>query len=164
MDSRLCVAWNGRVWWEFRFWRTDSFLGKRKVGWENKNFGFLYTSKLWFYSQRSTRFTTISHFHCTQYNVQFFFLSTACGVKPALQLRFFAKPDSASNENLPFRTVQNMAVRICGTYKISQKILMRRTFQNLPKTTPHGFWTALWVSRGSQPSGLLLVTFRRGEK
>ena len=33
--------------------------------------------------------TPVFLFHYTKDNVQFFFSSTACGVKPALQLRFF---------------------------------------------------------------------------
>ena len=59
------------------------------------------------------------------YNVQLSFQTITCGVKHAPQLRFFAKPDFAFVLHFRFAPVQNMAVRICGTNKLLQKILIR---------------------------------------
>ena len=64
---------------------------------------FLHHIKPWFYSKFSTTHTNF-HFHRNKDNVQSSFSSTTCGGKPALQLRFFAKPDSAFNPKLPLRT------------------------------------------------------------
>ncbi len=41
--------------------------------------------------------------------------------------------------SLPFSPVQNMAVRVCGTNKFLQKILMHLAFQILLEIPPHGF-------------------------
>ena len=75
------------------------------------------------------------------YNVQLSFQTITCGVKHAPQLRFFAKPDFAFVLHFRFAPVQNMAVRICGTNKLLQKILIRWMFQISSEIPSHGFWT-----------------------
>ena len=98
------------------FWGDRKLLFRKtdRLGWECKNFGFLHTktvwinlkifirshhflchTKPWFCTKLSTQPTPTSHFHRTQYNVQFLFLTTTCGGKPALQLWFPTKSDSA---------------------------------------------------------------------
>ena len=83
--------------------------------------------------------TPISHFHRNKYSVQFPFKTATCGVKPALQLQFSTKPNSASYQKFPFRTGSKHGRAYCGTYKFLQEILMRSTFQILLEITPHGF-------------------------
>ena len=82
---------------------------------------FLHHIKPWFYSKFSTTHTNF-HFHRTQYNVQFSFLSTACGGKPAQHFRFFAKPDSAVALHCRFAPVQSLkAVLVTNRFNFYKK-------------------------------------------
>ena len=66
VDSRLCISWNGKVWWEFFLERTESFyLGKQKVWDKNaKISSFLYTDIFWI----NLKFFTGSHYFCVTLN------------------------------------------------------------------------------------------------
>ena len=65
----------------------------------------LHHAKSWFCSNFSTQPTLISPFRRNNITcVQFPFKTATCGVKPALQLQFFTKPNSASYQKFPFRT------------------------------------------------------------
>ena len=130
------VSLVGSCFWENR----KLFLGiTESSGRKHESLSVLHTGRLRIYFKPSAQTTTIFHFHCNKDNVQLSFSSTACGGKHALQLRFSAKPDSASDENPRFAPVQNMAVRVCGTNKYLQKILMRLTFQIYLKSHRTGF-------------------------
>ena len=104
--------------------------------------------------------TSIFLFRRNKDNVHFPFSSTACGVKPALQLRFSVKPDSAFALQLPFSTGSKHGRALCGTNKSLQPFLMRWTFQISPIIPPHGFWTEV---AGRSPA-CFLVTFCTPQK
>ena len=86
------------------------------------------------------------------------FYPPTCGVKPAQQLRFLQKPDSAFDENLRFVPVQNIAVRFAALINFAKK-LNALNVSNLPKISPHGFWTAPRSPEGRNPLVYFWVTF-----
>ena len=121
--NRVQLCRKERVWGEFVFLQTKNcFLAKWKVPKENVKFQFSahknildnskkhrFTSvscsaKAQFCTKLSLQPTPFFPFHRNKDNVQFPFSSTTCGIKHALQHRFFAKPDSAFNEKPPFST------------------------------------------------------------
>ena len=97
--------------------------------------------------------TPTSHFHRNKDNVHFHFSLTACGGKHALQLHFFAKPDSAFVVQLPFRTGSKPKNWFWG-WKL----------QILSKTFLYRALNRLRESRGPRPSVCFLVLLAEAKR
>ena len=111
--------------------------------------------------------TSIFLSHRNKDNVHFPILSTACGGKHALQLRFSAKPDSAFDENSPFSSGSKHGRLVRAR---SQNSLFRRspTRQNLPPATfdasEHVLFCYFLHAAKSNRKTVLLVLFAKSKK
>ena len=177
--NRVQLCRKERVWGEFVFLQTKNcFLAKWKVPKENVKFQFSAHENILDKSQSLYQLTSLLvscqtiALHKTYHIPHWFPFSTAPNItcsspykrllaasSPHCNFNFPQNPILRLIRNCPFAPVQNMAVRVCGTNRLSQKILMRSTFQILLKKPPHGFWTAPRESRGQQTSGVLFGYF-----